>query len=274
MSDLAHPDDEPRRDDALQFDQAEYRPKDEDGTADPDPPLACGICQRPIADVYYEINGRITCDECRTKVEASLKGGSKISRVVRAFVFGAGAAIAGFAIYFAIMKFANLEIGLISILVGFMVGASVRKGSDHRGGWFYQLMAIFLTYTAIAASYSAAILPQMFAELERQQANEAPAAADNPAGAGEAADANPAPEPLPFKDNPLLGLLIALAMLVGFAYALPVLVGFQQPIGLLIVAFAIWQAWKMNTRVKVAFNGPFRVGGGDDDPLASRVHYA
>ncbi len=37
--------------------------------------------------------------------------------------------------------------------------------------------------------------------------------------------------------------------------------GIHNPIGLLIVGFALWEAWKINKRVPLVFSGPFAVGG-------------
>ena len=50
-------------------------------------------------------------------------------------------------------KATGYEIGLVAIVVGLLVGGAVRKGSGARGGWFYQLMAVALTYAAISGSY-------------------------------------------------------------------------------------------------------------------------
>lgn len=233
--------------DGLQFDQAEYASQEHETPSGP----VCTACKQPIATVYFEINGQIVCEDCRGKIESSLTGGSKTTRALRALAFGIAAGIAGFAIYFGVMKLANLEIGLISILVGFMVGSAVRKGSDHRGGWFYQLMAIFLTYTAVGASYSAAIVPQIIADLRQQHAQDAPKP--------EAPNANP-DDDANARPSLLLALAVVGGLLLASVYALPIMVGLQQPIGLLIVAFALWEAWKLNVRPQLVFNGPFRVG--------------
>jgi len=51
---------------------------------------------------------------------------------------------------------------------------------------------------------------------------------------------------------------VAVAMLLAFVA--PFLAGFQNIIGLLIIGFGMYQAWNMNKRVRMTFNGPFRVG--------------
>jgi len=43
------------------------------------------------------------------------------------------------------------------------------------------------------------------------------------------------------------------------SYALPFLAGFQNIIGILIIAFGLWEAWKFNKRVDAAITGPYTV---------------
>ena len=88
---------------------------------------------------------------CRQRVEAAFRGGSRFARVIRALVLGSVAAAVGGVIYYMITRASGLNLALISILVGFMVGSAVRKGSGNRGGPFYQALAIFLTYSSIVA---------------------------------------------------------------------------------------------------------------------------
>jgi hypothetical protein len=51
-----------------------------------------------------------------------------------------------------------------------------------------------------------------------------------------------------------VGLLLALSL------AAPFLGGFQNVIGILIIGFALWEAWKMNRHVPLIVEGPYRVG--------------
>ena len=50
-----------------------------------------------------------------------------------------------------------------------------------------------------------------------------------------------------------------LAVLIFVLFASPVIHAVQAPISGLIFGFALWEAWKINKRVQVALNGPFRV---------------
>lgn len=241
-------------------DEAEYA--GEDAPAGP----ACGLCHREIEGEYYEANGMILCAPCREAVGGALASGSGMARFLRAFVFGFGAAVAGFAIYFGVLKLTGYEIGLISILVGLMVGGAVRKGSGHRGGWAYQLLAMFLVYSTVVASYAAVAVPLLIAEAAKDHDAKEAAAKENdkdvnkPGAEAKGGAAAEAKKPLPSPGE----LAVALLALLGFLYALPVLMGFQSPMGLLIIGFALWEAWKINRATPIVFRGPFPVGQADE----------
>src|SRR5204862_7486300 len=67
------------------------------------------------------------------------------------------AAVAGALIYYAMLAFANLEIGIVAILIGYMVGYSVRKGA-RGGGRRFQILAVVLTYAAVALAYTPIVI--------------------------------------------------------------------------------------------------------------------
>src|SRR5258708_27620060 len=71
----------------------------------------------------------------------------------RAALAGLGAAAVGAGIYIAVRYATGYQVGLISILVGFLVGRAVHWGSRGRGGWPYQALAMVLTYLAIVSIY-------------------------------------------------------------------------------------------------------------------------
>ena len=52
-------------------------------------------------------------------------------------------------------------------------------------------------------------------------------------------------------------MVVALGLLFLLLLASPFLAGFQNVIGLLIIGFALWEAWKANRRVPLAIAGPF-----------------
>jgi hypothetical protein len=56
-----------------------------------------------------------------------------------------------------------------------------------------------------------------------------------------------------------LQVALAFAVLIAFLYLAPILAGFENIIGMLIIGFALYEAWKINKRVKVEITGPFQV---------------
>ena len=232
--------------DELQFDQAEY------ATPVPDGP-SCGSCNGPIEDAYFELGGKICCASCRQRVEAALRGGSRVVRAVKALFFGSLAAVVGVVLYFAIAALTGYDFGIVAVVVGFMVGASVRKGTGNRGGVFYQFLAVFLTYSAIG------LMDLPFAIHE--DLNAAPQGNEQAQGVlpqmDGAAAALPAAHP---PERSPLGLVGQFVLLL---YGIPVLETFHSPIAGLIYGFALWEAWRLNRRVRLVFNGPFRVSTGD-----------
>ncbi|MGO9920901.1 MAG: hypothetical protein ACLQIB_40210, partial [Isosphaeraceae bacterium] len=133
-------------DDQIQFDLAEYSTPAPRASG-----ASCANCNRPIADAYFEIGGKVVCGPCRLRIEEAYRGGSRLARGMRSLLYGMLAALAGAVVYYMIVRVTGYNIGLIAIVVGVMVGGGVRAGSGNRGGRFYQLLALFLTYSSIVA---------------------------------------------------------------------------------------------------------------------------
>ena len=89
-------------------------------------------------------------------------------RFARAAAFGSVAAIAGATLYYAVIAITNFEIGLVAIVIGFMVGFAVMKGTGGYGSRRYQLLAVFLTYFAVGLAY----LPLAMKQTATTSANE------------------------------------------------------------------------------------------------------
>jgi hypothetical protein len=204
---------------ALQFDKAEFEGAPQ--------ATVCGTCGQALVDTYYDIGGVVSCDACRRRAEAAWNEGSAIGRFLRAFVFGTLAALAGSAVYFGVLALTGYEVGYISILVGFMVGAAVKAGCRGRGGWLYQGLAMFLTYSSIVLSYIPLIL---------KEGLNAP----------------------PGQDGPLYKAVMLL-ILIPVAYAAPFLAGISNVIGILIIGFGVYQAWKINKKGELQVSGPYRL---------------
>lgn len=255
----------------LQFDKAtpvEGGPKADLST--------CASCGAALRTVYYQLDGAVVCSGCATKARASAKTGTAVGRVSRAVAWGGLGGVVGAGIWYAIRALTEYEVGLISILVGFLVGAGVRRGSGDRGGRRYQVLAVAITYLSITATY----VPLVIAEFVKQgaQTEHDSTAAAAPGGTGETPVEAPgaaSPEsvpaaspaaspPAPAADsagemNPFVGLALAVIVTFVIAMAAPFLGLPENIIGLLIIGFGLHQAWTMNRRAEHVIEGPFRI---------------
>jgi hypothetical protein len=55
-------------------------------------------------------------------------------------------------------------------------------------------------------------------------------------------------------------MIIGVLALFAVAAALPFLAGFENILGLLIIAFGLWEAWKLNKRQELEILGPLTIG--------------
>lgn len=246
----------------LQFDRAE-RPGASAAAA------GCTVCKLPITGTYFEINGKVVCPRCRGRIMAHWQRGSASGRFWRALGLGALAAALGAGLYFGIAALTGYELGLVAVVVGFLVGAGVRKGSNGRGGGRYQLLAMFLTYSAIVATDSSLIVRELRKE-SRARADSTHTATDTSAGLAsgrpQLTATTPEPSPLaPGTPRPKLptrfrglGVVLGLVVLLGIAYAAPIAIGMASPLHLLIAGIALYEAWKLNKGVALRVTGPYQ----------------
>lgn len=207
--------------------------------------LVCDGCAQPITSTYYDVSGRTTCAACRTTLGTLLETPSGIAPIVKASLFGMAAGIAGAIVYYAVIAITNFEIGIVAILIGYMVGYAVHKGAGG-GGRRFQVLAIALTYGAVALAYAPIVVK---AAIEARQ-TEAPVAAS---AAADTTEAQPSRPPV-----------IAVVFLLGLIAALPVVVvvgGLPSSlISAAIIFFGMRQAWKMTGKPPLVITGPYRVG--------------
>lgn len=210
-------------------------------------------------------------------------------RVLQATALGTLAAIGGSLLYFGVAALTGREFGLVAIAVGFMVGTAVRKGSGGRGGWAYQTLAIALTYLAIVSTY----VPLVVKEFQKEGSGSAARAhaaapvpmdtitisARGPVASPSSTDSSArrrrdenapvmqagTPRAVPRGDARHLGagtVLLGIGALVLLAAIVPIAAGFSNLIGLLIIGIAVFEAWKLNRRVRLTIAGPYRLGAG------------
>jgi hypothetical protein len=245
--------------DALQFDRATAVSEG----VPPSPVVVCKGCSLTITTQYYDVNGHALCGTCRVAAAAAAETPKGIGAFVKAAGFGAGAGVVGAAIYYAVIAFAHLEIGIVAILIGYMVGYSVRRGANGRGGRRFQVLAAALTYLAVAMAYSPLAIQE--AMHDRKPAAAPAAATTDTEALAPISDTNVDPDTGRPVQRPSNGrLLVSLVVLAGLMLALPVLVVVGSFPSGLISAFIIFlgmrQAWKMTTAPVLRIAGPYRVG--------------
>ena len=236
----------------LQFDRAEpARPAEVSAS--------CSACKQPLAGAYYLAATQKICSSCRDVIHKHLTGGSTGARAAKATLLGLLTAVGGGLAWAVItVKWEGSPSGLLAILLGFLVGLVVRKGSEGRGGRGYQALAVALTYIGLATGYSGVMIP---AALKKPSA----AASEKAATPGAEKPADPAAGTSAKPPAPAGGCLMGMVLLIGLlgiCLASPVLVAIQSPFTILMVAIALWEAWRMNRGIAVQLRGPFQLGGG------------
>lgn len=260
---------------ALQFDRVETTSR---GDVAASPGVTCTVCEKPVEVEYYTANGKPVCDGCRHVLTSAAATPRSAGPLIKAGIFGLGAAILGAAIYYAVIAIANLEIGIVAILIGYMVGYMVHKGAGGRGGRRFQILAVILTYWAVGLAYS----PLAFKELTKDKSTSsltsdstratsvtpsdsvsaAPVVADTARAASGVTTAKSSTD----KEVSGREALMAVGALVLLVFALPALsiIG-SLPMGLisaLIIFIGMRQAWKMTATPELQISGPYKVGGG------------
>lgn len=214
------------------------------------PEKQCGQCQVPTAVEYYQLAGLDICPACAAQVTAD-QARPAHRLVVRGVLYGIGAAVVCSVGYALISWITGMEIGLIAILVGYVVGQALRRGSAGMGGRRCQVAAVLLTYLAITGSYVPAIVKGMHEAADKER--KAAIVQGAPAG-------NVAP------DTSFSPLRLAIESVIAFvlALAIPFLAlgeGFSGMIGIAIVFFGLQRAWQQTARDGRLLMGPYASNG-------------
>src|SRR3954467_8999261 len=133
----------------MQFDRAEPRT--------PAAPPACGICGKILSATYYTVQGRSVCAACGERMKSSAGVSFDRSRFLKALAFGVGVVAVIGGLNGIIASHWDISVGLPSLLSSVLVGYAVRRGSGNRGGRPYQILAVLLSYLAIAIMFIPAI---------------------------------------------------------------------------------------------------------------------
>ena len=252
----------------LQFDRVESTLNASvEATASHPEGIPCSSCGTVMLDAYYSIGGKSICASCRTSVETTRATSRTPKAFAKALGFGLGAALAGAGVYYAVIALLDLEIGIVAILIGWMVGRAIQKALPGGGSRRYQLLAAVLTYFAVGAAY----LPLVFGEMRK---NDAATQQDSTAVLAQQGKPTASPSPAPVVVVDESGqkesgsLLLGLGGLVVLAFSLPVMTIFSGGSGIisaLIIGIGMRQAWQMSGAPALTITGPFRLS---DDAMA------
>lgn len=184
------------------------------------------------------------CELCAQRIQNGQQA-PPVAALGRAALFGAGAALAGCALYALVSILTGWEIGIVAIVVGVMVGKAVRYGSHGLGGRPQQILAVTLTYFAITTSYIPVFIYQAVknpAALQQSRQAETPAVAE--------------------RETPRMSVGKALFILLLLTAAAPFLnlsAGIGAFITLFIIYIGLRQAWRLTARSEILIMGPYQV---------------
>jgi hypothetical protein len=207
----------------------------------------CIVCKQPIAGDYYHANGNILCPQCKERINARQQPPPHTS-LLRAALYGGAAALAGCAIYATVAITTGLEIGLVAILIGYMVGKAIRYASRGLGGRPQQILAVALTYFAITSSYIPVFIYQ------------ASKAADTTNHASNPSTKTPEPR---VTTEPRMPPARVILIILALAAAAPFMTLFQGSniisglISLFIIFIGLRQAWALTARREIVITGPY-----------------
>jgi hypothetical protein len=199
--------------DDLQFERAEF------GAAPP--ARNCTGCHQPPVASYFDVNGQRFCEACTASIRQAHGAPPGSAAFGRALGAGLLAGAVGSTLYYLVARLSGLQLSILFIAVGFLVGRAVRWATGGRGGVVYQLLAVAVTYAAIAYSWLPFVLEG---------------------------------------DRSSLGVL-DVAWQAPFILSLPIRIGIERPFSLVIVGIGLWEAWKFTAPVPLTISGPFQEAG-------------
>jgi predicted lipid-binding transport protein (Tim44 family) len=233
----------PEANSAPQFNTAEYAGQP---AAD-----SCHYCQRTIGVRYYRVNNLMACPACTEK--AALPVPQNHAAFTTALLCGAGAAIAGLALYATIEIFTGLISSLVSLAIAWMVGTAMMAGSKGIGGRRYQIAAMLLTYAAV----SMAAIPVSYARsAQSRKAQEQLQKEEALAANGQSELQRP-----PARPTVSIGVLLFRLALLGLASPFLNLIFARSPLALVslaIIFIGMRYAWQITAGKKATeIIGPF-----------------
>lgn len=249
----------PENKDVPQFQTAEFHEQPSRGDL-------CCICHQPVTGAYYRIRGAMACSSCSQQVLAR-KPVDSHKDFSRAVLFGLGGALLGLILYASVGILFHLEIGYVSLAVGYLVGKAMMMGSGNIGGRRYQWVAVVLTYAAVSLSVIPVVIAQYIEKHPHNAQVQSSAQPGVQSGTGATAGVEtttPAQPPRSGRQRTpgsySLGQALGTLLLLGLAS--PILGLFSNPVsgalGIIILLVGVRIAWQITAgRQLPTVEGPY-----------------
>ncbi len=120
-------------------------------------PNDCALCTKPIGPGGAVLaNGKKVCAPCKAKLERQLLAQTATrSSLLRGAVGGIGGSLVGAAIWTAVAESAQLEVGYVAVLVGFLVGKGMLLAVGRaRGPALQRIAALCALLGLLIAKYA------------------------------------------------------------------------------------------------------------------------
>lgn len=234
--------------------------------------MRCGRCEAPIVGQYYHEAGATLCASCGEVRQRETAPDRRLLTLVRATALGFGASLVGALVYWALMEYADLQIGIVAVGIGWLVGRAVARGTRGRSARRHRIAAVVLTYLAVGVAYMPFAMKGMSEGKGKAaaagSASVAPAIADSTraapptAGPAPAGDAKTAAATRSAAREPMtpgafaIGVLALLAMALALPVMATVLSGAGGVISVIIIGVGLLQAWKVAHASNVEVTGP------------------
>lgn len=233
--------------------------------------LQCASCSAPVVDTYYHVAGQELCARCGATRLHDAAPDRRASTMLRAILFGLGACVVGAVAYWAVMKYLDLEIGLVAIAIGFFVGRAIARATGGRSARRHRILAVALTYTAVGLAYAPFAFEGVKGKHALRAGTDSSAAStlttstSSPTTAASAPAARGAEDREAARTRKVPAATVALEMgaLLVFVLALPLMGALSSGAGgilsVLIIGFGMRQAWKVSAASNVTVTGPLPV---------------
>jgi hypothetical protein len=237
-----------------QFGTAEYQSGREENV--------CKMCHQPISGIYYRANTAILCGSCAERLQRQIPQDSHAA-FVRGIVFGLVGFVLGLILYAGFVIATGIEIGFVSLAVGWLVGKAVMMGSRGVGGKRYQIAAVLLTYAAVSMAFIPIVIHYARTHNLRQTQTQQKAQQPGTASPGnQAGQPQQTPSQSPAGGGqPKPNMAAALGKLALLGLVSPFLQlqgGVSGIIGLFILFIGMQFAWRITRGVRLAIDGPFQ----------------